>query len=364
MRSLWEAVWRHPARGLAASLVLHIAAIALVLMTAVPSTRPVVKRGEPLMVEFPDLKEPPPAGNPAAKTVGAPVRQPRLAPRAPAPAPRIAAAPPAPVVKPEPERPVEPPRVASQPPPAPATPPPPVPPAPPTPQVAEPTLPSPPVAETPPAPPAPPVAPAPVEPPKPVPAVATAPEPTPQPSAPPAPVAAEPAPRVPPQIAAVTPAPVPTPEPPPIDIRSALGRGGGAGSARGGGRGGIEGEPIPLDSTDAKFSDYLDRLRRRIKANWGFPCIRSATGPCDYKTTSLIVEFGILKDGRLQFVDVVKSSGFPIYDDYAVNAIKLGSPFPAVPPEMIVSMKRGSTGVAIMARFNYVVDTSLTNLLR
>ncbi len=161
----------------------------------------------------------------------------------------------------------------------------------------------------------------------------------------------------------MTPAPAPTPEPP-IDIRSALGRGGGAGGARGGGRGGIEGEPIPLDSSDAKFSDYLDRLRRRIKANWGFPCIKNATGPCDYKTTSLIVEFGILKDGRLQFVDVVKSSGFPIYDDYAVNAIKLGSPFPAVPPEMIVAMKRGSTGVSIMARFNYVVDTSLTNLLR
>jgi hypothetical protein len=31
---------------------------------------------------------------------------------------------------------------------------------------------------------------------------------------------------------------------------------------------------------------------------------------------------------------------------------------------MLVSMKRGSTGVSITARFNYVVDTSLTNLLR
>jgi TonB family protein len=76
------------------------------------------------------------------------------------------------------------------------------------------------------------------------------------------------------------------------------------------------------------------------------------------------VEFGILKDGRLQFVDVVQSSGLPIYDDYAVNAIKLGSPFPVVPPQMLVSMRRGRTGIAITARFNYVVDTSLTNLLR
>jgi TonB family protein len=150
-----------------------------------------------------------------------------------------------------------------------------------------------------------------------------------------------------------------------VDIRSALGRGTGAGSAKGGGRGGIEGEAIPLDSSDIKFSDYLERLRRRIKANWGFPCIKNAgTRECEYKTTSLVVEFGILKNGHLQFVEIVQSSGYPIYDDYAVNAIKFGSPFPAVPPDMIVAMKRGSTGVAIMARFNYVVDTSLTNLLR
>jgi TonB family protein len=150
-----------------------------------------------------------------------------------------------------------------------------------------------------------------------------------------------------------------------VDIRSALRRGGGAGSAKGGGRGGIEGEPIPLDTSDGRYSDYLDRLRREIKSNWGFPCVKSeATRECEPKTTSLVVEFGILKDGRLQFVDVVQSSGFPIYDDYAVNAIKLASPFPPVPPAMLVAMRRSSTGVAIVARFNYVVDTSLTNLLR
>jgi len=353
MRFVWGVVRRQPARGLVASLLLHIIAVALVLLMAVPSTRHVVKRGEPLIVELPDLREPPPRGNPAAKTVGVPARQARPAPPTPVPAPRVAPAPLAPSVKPEPEQVVEPtpPRIASRPEPAvaPPTPPAPEPPAPLPPQVAEPPVPAPPVAEAPPVPappPAPPVAQAPPAP------------------APPVTAAPEPAPHVQPQVA-VAPAPAPTPEPPPVDIRSALGRGGGAGGVRGGGRGGIEGEPIPLESTDAKFSDYLDRLRRRIKANWGFPCIKhDRTRECEYKTTSLIVEFGILKDGRLQFVEVMQSSGFPIYDDYAVNAIKLGSPFPAVPADMIVSMKRGSTGVSIMARFNYVVDTSLTNLLR
>jgi TonB family protein len=365
MRNVWEAVRRQPALGLVASLVLHLVAVGLVLMmNGLPSTRYVVKRGEPLFVELPDLSEPAPKGNPAAKTLGAPASQPRPAPKA-APPPRVAAAPPPPAVKPEPERAVEPtpppppksqpeatppppPKAESQPEPAVAPPPPP---APEPPRVVEPPPPPPSVAEAPPAP----------APPPPAPPVAQAPPAPAAPAAPPAPTTS-PEPARAPQVALATPAPA-TPEPP-IDIRSALGRGGGAGGARGGGRGGIEGEPIPLDSADAKFSDYLDRLRRRIKDKWGFPCIKGGPGVCEYKTTSLIVEFGILKDGRLQFIEVVQSSGFPIYDDYAVNAIKFASPFPAVPPDMIVSMRRGSTGVSIMARFNYVVDTSLTNLLR
>jgi TonB family protein len=188
------------------------------------------------------------------------------------------------------------------------------------------------------------------------------PEPVTPPTAAPAPprAPAEPIPPA-PRIAAVP----PTKEAPPVDIRSALGRGGGAGSARGGGRGGIEGEPIPLDSSEGRYSDYLERLRQAIKSNWGFPCIKGeVTRDCEYKTTSLVIEFGILTDGRLQFVDVVESSGFVIYDDYAVNAIKLASPFPPVPPAMMAAMRRSSTGVVLLARFNYVVDTSLTNLIR
>ena len=152
--------------------------------------------------------------------------------------------------------------------------------------------------------------------------------------------------------------------PPPVDIRSALRRGGGAGGTTGG-RGGIEGEPIPLNSTDPNFSDYLDRVRRQIKQNWGYPCVKNGeTRECEYKTASLVVEFGILKAGVVQFVEVRRSSGFAIYDDYAVNAIKLGSPFPPVPKEMMVNMKVTSTGVSIVAIFTYMVDTSLTNFLR
>jgi hypothetical protein len=100
------------------------------------------------------------------------------------------------------------------------------------------------------------------------------------------------------------------------DIRSALGRGGpGGAGGRGEGRAGIEGEPIPLDSKDPKYNDYLDRVRRLIKAKWVYPCLKDdATGRCEYKSAQLVIEFGILKDGRVPFVIVRKASEFDIYD--------------------------------------------------
>src|SRR5262249_53374781 len=84
---------------------------------------------------------------------------------------------------------------------------------------------------------------------------------------------------------------------PQVDIRSALRGGGGgpAGSSTGhlGGRGGIDGVPIPLDSKDPRYTDFLDRVRRAIYAKWGYPCVKSAvTRECEYKSAQLIIEFG------------------------------------------------------------------------
>jgi TonB family protein len=152
------------------------------------------------------------------------------------------------------------------------------------------------------------------------------------------------------------------PAPSVSDVRAALRQGVGG---RGQGRGGIAGDPIPLDSEDARYNEYLEQIRRRIKEKWGFPCVKNAaTRECDHHSTWLDVHFGILKDGRVQFVDVVRGSDYAIYDEYAVNAIKLAGPFPPVPAAIMSAMPRGSTGLPISARFSYVVESSLTNLLR
>src|SRR5437899_5636963 len=333
-RERLQALRERPFIGLLASIVTHLGVITALLLLGGPCAKVQVKRGEPLFVELPNIPEPAPAGNPAATSAGPPVDQPSP-----------------PMVKPSPPTP------------------PPARPAPPAPTRAAPT---PPVVASRPAPPAPraqpaPSRPAPVTPPtdQSGPAISETAKPTPAPpepapsTPPPPPTPPIDAPSAPPapQVAALPPG-AQAPPAPPVDIRSALKRGCGAGGASNG-RGGIEGEPIPLDSPDPRYSDYFDRVRRMIKERWGYPCVKNGdTHECEYKTAALIVEFGIAKDGKVPFVNVLRSSGWAIYDDYAVNAIKLASPFPPVPDT--ISRK----GIPVLARFNYMVDTSLTNFLR
>ena len=330
--------------GIGLSVLLHLLLLAAILWGPPQFQKASVKRGEPLIVELPQAPDSPPPGRPAAPSAPAPSPPtparppaPRPAPAAPpkvAEAPKPAPRPPAPRVDaPRPEAPRPEPR-APQPAPERQVASTPVPTAPdgalPAPKAAEPTPPPPPAAQE-----------------------------AAQPAAPPAPAAPAapptPAPRVaPPQVAAVPPS---APSRPVPDIRSLKGGRGGAGGS-GEGRAGIEGEPIPLDSADPRYSDYLDQVRRRIKDKWGYPCVKNdSTHECEYKTAQLVIEFGIAKNGNVPFITVVRSSGYPIYDDYAVNAVKLAN-FPPIPDSF------SKTGVPILATFSYVVQSSLTNILR
>jgi TonB family protein len=308
--------------GIGLSVLLHLLVVAAILWGPPPFAKTTMKPGEPLIVELPSAPESPPPGSPGA---------PRPAAAPPSrPAPPSPPAPKAPPAKPSPAA------VAARPAAPPAAP-----------RVSEPAperrAPSVPIAKAPEG--ETPTLPAPAAP-EPTPSTATATESV-QPAAPSAPPAA-------PLVAAAPPAPAARAVP---DIRS-LRRGTGGAGGSGDARAGIEGEPIPLDSADPRYSDYLDQVRRRIKDKWGYPCVKNDnTRECEYKTAQLIIEFGIAKDGKVPFITIVRSSGYPIYDDYAVNAVKLAD-FPPIPDSF------SKKGVPILATFSYVVQSSLTNILR
>lgn len=307
------------AGGIALSVLLHALVVAVLFWGPPSFPRMSVTRGEPLIVELPPAADSPPPGRPGPPAPAAPTP--------PSPPVQKASTPPAPKAPATPPRP----SVATRPPAPPTAPPRAVEPAPEQ-RVASVPVPKAPEGDAPPVP-APPTA-------------ASAPPESVQP--------VEPTPPAQSQVSSVPPGSGARPMP---DIRS-LKRGTEGAGGSGQGRGGIEGEPIPLDSADPRYSDYLDQVRRRIKDKWGYPCVKNdGTRECEYKTAQLIIEFGIAKNGKVPFITVVRSSGYPIYDDYAVNAVKLAD-FPPIPDTF------SKTGVPILATFSYVVQSSLTNILR
>lgn len=283
--------WRRLGVAVAVSLLIHVGLFALGFVLKELAPRVVVKKGEPLFVELPKPEEEAaPRGNPALP----------VAPR------------------PQPVRPP----VAKSPPPAPK----------PTPRV-----------ET--------VRPAP----KPEPAKPS-PEPAPSQVAKVAPLAEPEGAKAAPQTPKEEAKPEPS-APSAGEARVALAkppegeRPGGGGGLRGG-RGGIEGEPIPLNTTDPRYTDYFDKIRRRIKENWIYPREAGERGIGG----QLVIEFAIRKDGGLQFVDLKRSSGVAILDQYALNALKLAQPFPPVPD----SVSKGPLPIAGIFTY-HIVDSGLLN---
>jgi TonB family protein len=333
LRAVHDRIRGKPLVGVACSVAFHVLVVALIFYLGGPRSAYTVKRGEPLFVELPEIKDEAPRGNPAARAAG-PVEAPTPPAPKPASTPAARVAPPPKPVEatpkppepprlaraPEPER-ERPPQAPERPAPKPAEPPPPE---------AKSTLPAP--------------APAPAAPTQAAPPAATTSAPSGPPSAPSRTTPSGP------RVASVPPAPV-------YDLRSLSGGAGG----RGQGRGGIEGEAVPLDSPDPKYSDYLDRVRRAIKEKWGFPCAEGAPERygCVRREGELIIEFGIAKDGHVPFIALKQSTGSANMDSFALNAIRLAQPFPPVPD--VIS----KTGFPILARFRYIlVDQAMTNILR
>jgi len=252
-----------------------------------------VKRGEPLLVDIAPERpdEKAPRGNPSQPVAPPQSREQPSPPAAKAPAPRAPEAPRAPAPRPTPP---SPPRVARTEPPAPE----------PMVKTTEPSRAAP---ETPPSQAAPSES-------------ATAPSQS-------------------PQVAVAR---------PPTSIWRQPGGGGGV---QGGGRGGVEGQPIPLDTPEPKFQDYFNKVRERIKANWVYP--RQA-GERNIEG-ELLIEFHIAKDGRLEYIELLDSSGTRILDDAALTAVKLAQPFPPVPDDI------AKHTLAINGQFRYQIVSGLVN---
>ena len=68
LRAVWGRLRDEPLAGIACSLAFHVLVIALILYFGGPRSPHAVKRGEPLFVELPEIKDEAPRGNPDRKS--------------------------------------------------------------------------------------------------------------------------------------------------------------------------------------------------------------------------------------------------------------------------------------------------------
>lgn len=115
----------------------------------------------------------------------------------------------------------------------------------------------------------------------------------------------------------------------------------------------MEGEPVPLDTPDPKYKEYFDLVRERIRRNWGYPREAADRGI----EGQLLIEFHIAKSGQLEYIELRRTSGVPVLDEYAMNAIRLAQPFPPVPDPLA----RRILAISGLFRYQIVTGSSLLN---
>ena len=102
-------------------------------------------------------------------------------------------------------------------------------------------------------------------------------------------------------------------------------------------------ETVSLDTTEAKYVSYFNRIKHQIQRVWRYPAQAAQRGV----SGQLTLKFQISRDGNLLSVSLIDNSGFEILDMAAVKAVKEASPYYPFP----VTIPRKK--LSILATFIY-----------
>ena len=91
-----------------------------------------------------------------------------------------------------------------------------------------------------------------------------------------------------------------------------------------------------VEEQDRVVQSYLNKLIARIKASRKYP----PTALARQQEGEVLVGFNIVRDGTMDNIRVLRSSGYPILDRDAVKSLTKISPFEPIPQEMIDALGR------------------------
>ncbi|HXC61713.1 MAG TPA: TonB family protein [Nitrospiria bacterium] len=86
-------------------------------------------------------------------------------------------------------------------------------------------------------------------------------------------------------------------------------------------------DTIAINTDDLRYLTYMLGLKRRIEFVWEYPAAAIAAGI----QGELLLNFTIRKDGQLTDVSLVRSSGYHVLDEEAIQALKSASPYAPLP---------------------------------
>ncbi|MDV2503461.1 MAG: energy transducer TonB [bacterium] len=108
--------------------------------------------------------------------------------------------------------------------------------------------------------------------------------------------------------------------------------------------GAAESEVVSLDTRDFRYISYFATIKRQIELVWNYPEEAARAGIYG----ELMMQFIIRRDGRLEDVRLLRSSGSRILDEEAIRAVKIANPYNPFPKR--ITKKR----LHINAVFSYM----------
>ncbi len=103
---------------------------------------------------------------------------------------------------------------------------------------------------------------------------------------------------------------------------------------------------VSLGTQSLKYASYMQHIKDAIQNVWIYPQEAQMEG----EQGRLLILFSINKSGKVVKVSLLRSSGYPLLDNAAVEAVKDASPFPPLPKRF------GIDKLNIYATFQYSLN--------
>ena len=88
--------------------------------------------------------------------------------------------------------------------------------------------------------------------------------------------------------------------------------------------------PISLNTRDPRYVPYVTKVKYAVELQWGYPDVALRHG----LQGTVVLVFTILRNGQLEALQLVRSSGVYALDLEAIRAVQAASPFPPLPPSI------------------------------